>query len=162
MNITQNIINKNMLKIILLFLLLTNISSATELIYSFKSPSFTGVGYSSHALTLETLAFNRKQTKKDKLLAAQAIARANELNTPINQFILNLQARVYSQIAAQVTNQLFQTGVTFGTFDLPDGAFINWTVDNGVAILSIFDASTNTTTTLKIPVGTLIIASGGG
>jgi hypothetical protein len=102
------------------------------------------------------------QTAKDKAAAAEATARANAANTPINQFITNLQARVYSQIAAQVTNQLFQTGATFGTFNLPDGAFVNWTVANGIATLSIFDASTNSTTTLKIPVGTLIIAGGGG
>jgi len=111
---------------------------------------------------LETLSFNRKQTIKDKAAAAVATDKANASNTPINQFIANLQARVYSQIAAQVTNQLFQTGATFGTFTLPDGAYVNWTVALGVATLSIYDASTNTTTTLKIPVGTLIIAGGGG
>lgn len=146
----------------LLLLLSSSSLRATELIQSFKSPSFTGVGYSSHALTLETLSYNRAQTKKDKAAAAEATAKANAANTPINQFITNLQARVYSQIASQVTNQLFQTGATFGTFNLPDGAFVNWIVANGIATLSIFDASNSTTTTLKIPVGTLIIAGNGG
>lgn len=145
----------------LLLLLSSSVLSATELVHGFKSPAFTGVGYSSHQLTLETMTFNRVQTKKDKAAAAIANEKASAANTPINQFIANLQARVYSQIAAQVTNQLFQTGVTFGTFNLPDGAFVNWTVDNGIATLSIFDISTNTTTTLKIPVGTLIIGGGG-
>ena len=148
--------------LLLLLLLFSSLLQATEVVQSFKSPAFSGIGYSSHELTLETLSFNRIQTIKDKAAAAVATDKANASNTPINQFIANLQARVYSQIAAQVTNQLFQTGATFGTFSLPDGAYVNWTVDGGVATLSIYDASTNTTTTLKIPVGTLIIAGGGG
>lgn len=148
--------------LLLLLLLFSSLLQATEVVQSFKSPAFNGIGYSSHELTLETLSFNRKQTIQDKAAAAVATDKANASNTPINQFIANLQARVYSQIAAQVTNQLFQTGATFGTFSLPDGAYVNWTVDQGVATLSIYDASTNTTTTLKIPVGTLIIAGGGG
>ena len=148
--------------LLLLLLLFSSLLQATEVVQSFKSPAFNGIGYSSHELTLESLSFNRKQTIKDKASAAAATDKANASNTPINQFIANLQARVYSQIAAQVTNQLFQTGATFGTFNLPDGAYVNWTVALGVATLSIYDASTNTTTTLKIPVGTLIIAGGGG
>lgn len=148
--------------IILSLILLSSLQlQATELIQSFKSPAFTGIGYSSHTITLESLTYGRAVTLRDKASAAKSAAEAAEMNTPINQFILNLQARIYSQIAAQVTNQLFAGDNTSGSFEMPGGALVNWTVDLGIATLNIFDPTNNSTTTLKIPVGTLILAGGG-
>ena len=144
-----------------LFILATALQSA-ELTHSFKSPVFTGAGYSSHLLTMESLARNRDITLKDKAAAKLAAELAAAENTPVSQFMLNLQARIYSQIAAQVTNQLFKADTTSGSFQLPEGAFVNWTVNSGVASLSIFDPMKNSTTTLKIPVSSLVLASPGG
>jgi hypothetical protein len=106
--------------------------------------------------------FNRDNTIKDKLAAKIAANEAAAQNTPISQFILNLQARVYSQIAAQVTNQLFKSDATSGSFELTGGAFVSWVVNNGNATLTIFDPVLNSTTTLTIPVGSLVLAAPGG
>lgn len=144
-----------------LLLLTTNVFGSSE-VYGFKSPAFTGIGYSSHIMTLQSMTFSRAQTIKDKASAEKSTAASNASNTPINQFISNLQARIYSQISAQVVNQLFSTTATDGTFMLPDGAYVAWSVSGGIATLSIYDAQLNTTTTLKIPVSTLVLNTPGG
>lgn len=150
------------MKHLLPILILAITAQGAELTHSFKSPAFTGVGYSSHLLTMESLARNRDITLKDKAAAKLAAELAAAENTPVSQFMLNLQARIYSQIAAQVTNQLFKADTTSGSFQLPEGAFVNWTVNSGIASLSIFDPMKNSTTTLKIPVSSLVLASPGG
>lgn len=150
------------MKPLLLLFILVTASYGADLVHSFKSPSFTGVGYSNHLLTMESLARNREITIKDKAAAKLAAELAAAQNTPVSQFMLNLQARIYSQIAAQVTNQLFKGDSTSGNFQLPEGAFVNWTVENGIATLSIFDPVKNSTTTLKIPVSSLILSGPGG
>jgi hypothetical protein len=151
------------MRTLLLFLLLSSLLPATEVVQSFKSSAFQSNGsYSNYALSLENVAFTRKQTIIAQKKADAATAAAAAQNTPINQFIANLQARIYSQIAANVTNQIFQNGATQGSFNLPGGAFVSWVVNNGTATLTIFDSTANTFTTLTIPVSSLILSSGGG
>lgn len=150
------------MKHLLPLFILATVTYGADLVHSFKSPAFTGVGYSSHLLTMESLARNRDITIKDKAAAKVAAELAAAQNTPVSQFMLNLQARIYSQIAAQVTNQLFKADTTSGNFQLPEGAFVNWTVENGIATLAIFDPMKNSTTTLKIPVSSLVLSSPGG
>ena len=44
-------------------------TSAGELVHKWKSPSFSGIGFSAHALTIENQEFTRKaeiRAKKDK------------------------------------------------------------------------------------------------
>jgi hypothetical protein len=150
------------MKTLILLLIVSTAAHAAELTHTFKSPAFTGAGYSSHTLTMQSLSYNRDNTIKDRLAAKIAAEEAAAQNTPISQFILNLQARVYSQIAAQVTNQLFKSDATSGSFELTGGAFVSWIVNNGNATLTIFDPVLNSTTTLTIPVGSLVLAAPGG
>lgn len=150
------------LLLLLLIIVTATATEAAELTHAFKSPAFSGAGYSSHLLTMQSLAYNRDNTIRDKLAAKIAAEEAAAQNTPINQFILNLQARVYSQIAAQVTNQLFRSDATSGAFELTGGALVSWVVNNGNATLTIFDPVLNSTTTLTIPVSSLVLASPGG
>jgi hypothetical protein len=150
------------MKTLILLLIVSTAAHAAELTHTFKSPAFTGAGYSSHTLTMQSLSYNRDNTIKDRLAAKIAAEEAAAQNTPISQFILNLQARVYSQIAAQVTNQLFKSDATSGSFELTGGAFVSWVVNNGNATLTIFDPVLNSTTTLTIPVGSLVLAAPGG
>jgi len=152
-----------MLKFLFIFTLLTQQLLATQLDFAFKSSAFQTNGtFSNYEITLENLTYSRKQTTIAQQKADTATAVANAQNTPINQFISNLQARIYSQIAANVTNQIFQNGATQGSFNLPGGAYVNWVVNAGTATLSIYDPSTNSTTTLTIPVSSLITQSNGG
>jgi hypothetical protein len=56
-------------------LVLSSSAFAGELIHQFNSPAFSGIGYSSHVLTIEQLETNRRQKLKDG-----AKARADELD----------------------------------------------------------------------------------
>ena len=76
--------------------------SASELTFGFKSPSFNGVGQSSHYLTIE----NIEKTRKDALIAkkkADAKALKDEINgTAVAKFKANLEARFYTALAKQL------------------------------------------------------------
>ncbi len=49
----------------------------SELTHEFGNPSFSGKGYSQHALSIEQLSYSRKQdVRKDSKSAASAAERA--------------------------------------------------------------------------------------
>jgi len=80
---------------------------ADEIKFGFKSPSFSGVGTSSHYLTIDS----QEQTKKDALKAeikalADAAKRAEE-NTTLARFIKNFESRIYAQLSRQLVDSLF-------------------------------------------------------
>ena len=101
-------------------LLLTTLT-ASDMVHSFRSPAFNGIGYSSHMLTIENLARTRKQSIKDVAKAEAEQAKLQASNTPLNTFINNLQARIYSQLASQVTDAIFDSGeATFGVINLKE------------------------------------------
>ena len=93
-----------------LLLMLFSISvSASPIVFSFKSPSFSGVGTSSHYLTVENL----EKSRKDAIIAkAESEARRleNELkNTAIEIFRKNLESLFYSTLATQIIDNVFGT-----------------------------------------------------
>jgi hypothetical protein len=107
-------------------------------------------------MTIENLARTRKQSIKDttKNEAQQAVLMAQ--NTPLNTFINNLQARIYSQLASQVTDQIFNsTGQSFGVIDLQGGATVTWQRNGDFATLYIVDPISGNTTQITVPVGSL-------
>ena len=63
---------------------------ADEMVFRFKSPSFSGVGTSSHYLTIENQEFNRKQAIKDEIKAYQEELKREAENTTLARFIRNL------------------------------------------------------------------------
>ena len=65
---------------------LTSAATATPMAdFSFKSPSFSGNGYSSHVLTIENQEFNRRVTvAKDIQAALQAKPPPNKTKTSIS------------------------------------------------------------------------------
>ena len=94
----------------LLFLLLFSASvSASPIVFGFKNPSFSGVGTSSHYLTIENL----EKSRKDAIIAkAEAEERRleNELkNTAIEIFRRNLETLFYSTLATQIIDNVFGT-----------------------------------------------------
>lgn len=142
------------MRTLVLFLSLINISLASDMVFGFKSPVFNGVGYSAHVFTQENLARTRKQAIKDTLRNEAEQAKIQAQNTPLNTFINNLQARIYSQLAAQVTEQIFNSGgATFGIINLQGGATITWTRTGDFATLYIFDPVLGNTTQITVPVG---------
>ncbi len=58
-------------------------SIADEIVFKFKSPSFSGIGASSHYLTIQNQEFNRKEALKAeiKALARPDRKRQREYNT---------------------------------------------------------------------------------
>lgn len=101
-----------MRKLLLLSIVLPTLVSAAELTHQFNSPAFSGAGYSSHVLTLKQL--EDQQVEKNKALAdaIKAKADADALNTPQAKFLANLESRVYSQLAKQLTDSMFGEGAT--------------------------------------------------
>ena len=142
-------------------LLLANTTRASDMVHTFKSPAFNGIGYSSHMLTIENLARTRKQSIKDVAKAEAEQAKIQASNTPLNTFINNLQARIYSQLASQVTDAIFEAGeATFGVINLQGGATVTWQRSGDFATLFIVDPTSGTTTQITVPIGTL--KPGGG
>jgi hypothetical protein len=136
-------------------LLLTTLK-ASDMVHSFRSPAFNGIGYSSHMLTIENLARTRKQSIKDVAKAEAEQAKLQASNTPLNTFINNLQARIYSQLASQVTDAIFESGeATFGVINLQGGATVTWQRSGDFATLYIVDPASGTTTQITVPIGTL-------
>jgi len=99
-----------MVKSILATALLATASLAVnsaELQHNFSSPSFNGIGYSSHVLTLHQLETQARDKNKAAADALKAKQESDALNTPQAKFQANLESRIYSQLAKQITDSLF-------------------------------------------------------
>ena len=81
----------------------------SPLVFTFNSPSFSGIGQSSHYLTIENL----EKSRKDAIIAkAEAEERRleNELkNSAIEIFRRNLETLFYSTLATQIIDNVFGT-----------------------------------------------------
>ena len=144
------------MKYIWLLLLLSSSAMADELKFRFKSPSFSGIGYSAHKINLENISAARKKTIKDQLKSLQIQANLAAQRTPLNVFMTNLQSRIYSELSKQVTEQLFaDTGTDSGSFDL-DGNIISWYKLADKISLTVIDTDGDLTTIL-IPIGSLLL-----
>ena len=143
-----------MKRIALLLCLFSSVSFANELQFGFKSPAFSGNGYSSHALTVENLEQTRKQKIIDDQKAAAAQAAADARNTNLQKFINNLESRVYATISQNIAAQLFKSnGATNGEFTV-DGNTMHWASNGQEISLHITDANGNTTDVV-VPYGSL-------
>lgn len=115
--------------IISYFAMATNLE-ADELVHEFKNPSFSGVGTSSHYLTIENQEFSRKQAIADDIESALQAAQREAENTTLAKFMRNLESRIYAQLSKQLVEELFKacsaeaiaagtcTETTFGSFVL--------------------------------------------
>ena len=103
--------NKIMVGIALvaILLLIWSVAQASPFVFNFNSPSFSGIGQSSHYLTIENL----EKSRKDAIIAkAEAEERRleNELkNTAIEIFRKNLETLFYSTLATQIIDNVFGT-----------------------------------------------------
>ena len=141
---------------ILVFLFCSVNVFGSDMVHSFKSPAFNGVNFSSHAITIENLARTRKQSIKDVAKSEFEQQKILAQNTPLNNFINNLQARIYSQLASQVTDQIFNAGgANFGIINLQGGATVTWQKNGDMVTLFIVDPATGNTTQIQVPVGVL-------
>ena len=71
----------------------------SPLVFQFHSPSFSGVGTSSHYLTIENLEKSRKQSLIDKAEAEERRLDNELRNTAIEIFRRNLESMFYTGLA---------------------------------------------------------------
>lgn len=114
----KTIIIKNTL-LCIIAISLQAVAHSAELQHYFSSPAFSGVGYSSHVLTLHQLESQQKEKNKLAADALAAKAEAQAANTPQARFLANIESRVYAQLAKQITDSLF------GTDGVPSCSAIN-------------------------------------
>ena len=139
---------------ILFTLIFSQIQSlyADEMVFKFKIPSFSGVGTSSHYLTIENQQFNRKEALKEEIKALQEAIERDKENTTLARFIRNLESRIYAQLSRQLVENLFgETASTEGTITL-EGNTIAYTSDGDFITLTITD-ETGGTTVITLPIG---------
>lgn len=135
-----------------------------ELVQQFKNPAFSGQGWSSHALTIDSIEKSRRDAIEANKKAEIAKAEADLLNTPLNRFMNLFQSQVYAQLATQLSNNLFQnrcqaadgsaipgcTNPTTGNFNL-DGNTVTWVKANDKVTLTVVDGK-GTVTTVVVPI----------
>ena len=80
--------------------------------YSFKSPAFNGNGYSTHELTKYNLEQTRAKEIQQAMESKAAALKAEAKNTPINQFMVNLESRIYAQISQNLATAMFADGAS--------------------------------------------------
>jgi hypothetical protein len=131
--------------LILSLLLVSQPALASELVFQFKNPSFSGQGAGAQWLTIENQEFTRKKAIQDKIEADLKAQALEEKNSILNRFMNNLQSRIYSQLAQQLTNNLFgEMGGQSGEFAL-EGNTIKYEKTDTEIKLVITDDAGNTT-----------------
>jgi hypothetical protein len=128
-----------------LLILSSNSSYSTPLQHQFNSPSFSGVGYSTHVLTIETIENQRRQKIKDDNAAAIAKAELAAKNTNLAKFLVNVESRIYAQLSKQLADSMFTDGgKESGTMDF-QGTNISWVKTGTDVTLTIVESNGNRT-----------------
>lgn len=140
--------------IVAALLLISSQTTASELVHQFKSPSFSGAGYSAHVLTIENLEHTRRQKLADDKKAAAIKEAQDAKNTNLAKFLNNLESRVYATLSQKIAEELFtQNGNTSGTFDVA-GNNIQWANTGSTITLRITDPA-GKITEIEVPYGSL-------
>ena len=79
----------------------------SPLVFQFHSPAFSGVGQSSHYLTIENLEKSRKQALIDKAEAEERRLDNELRNSAIEVFRRNLESMFYTSLAGQIVDNIF-------------------------------------------------------
>lgn len=140
--------------IFVLFLVsVTHDLTADEIKFGFKNPSFSGVGTSSHYLTIDSQEMSRKEALEAEIQAMKDALKREQENTTLARFIKNFESRVYAQLSRQLVDQLFgENPAESGSFTLFD-SLITWTSDGITITMTIFNETTGETTEITIPIG---------
>ena len=145
-------------------LILTAFAANAELVHQFKNPAFSGIGFSSHVITIDSIEKSRRDAIEADKKAVIAKAEAELLNTPLNRFMSLFQSQIYAQLATQLSNNLFTNkcaaadgtaipgcvNPTTGNF-LLDGNTVTWSKANDKVTLTVVDAK-GTVTTVVVPI----------
>jgi len=136
--------------------------AASELVHQFNSPSFSGIGYTQHVISIYNQEQAAKQKIKDEKAQADAKAELKLMQDPIYRFKQALESRMYQELAKQITDNLFgESGISEGVLDFPTGGTVSYKKDGNFITLTITDVD-GTVTVIKVPVATMVGAAGGG
>jgi hypothetical protein len=146
-----------MKKLILVACILATPASA-DLTFQFKSPAFSGNGYSNHVLSIEQLQFNRQKDIDDNIEAEQARIERELENSTLNKFLRNVESRIYATLSKQMVDSMFEacadeTGATCptnGTTEI-EGSTISWSKDTITGSITLEVVSEEGTTSITIP-----------
>ena len=170
LKIKNSFLNYISCAIVLLFFTATVF--ADELTHKFKNPSFSGVGTSSHYLTVENQEKSRRDAIQDDIESALKSAERDAENTTLAKFFRNLESRIYAQLSKQLVESLFSTcdpvdvtctQTSYGSFMLEgnqityqkttcDASLWACTQDEEVVVMTIVGED-GTETIIVIPIG---------
>ena len=146
-------------KVLISAILATSISaSATELVHEFKSPAFSGIGYSSHVLTIEQLESNRRKAIKDEQKAEIEKEEREYKSTNAYKFKNNLESRIYAQLSKQISDKIFGetstgTDTEWVSTATPFGDTIKWKREGDRIYVSVTNSNGDTMAEFDVPVG---------
>jgi len=149
---------KAKLTAMLALLAVCSVTQSSELVHNFNSPAFSGLGYSSHVLTIYQLEQQQKEKNRAEAAASSAEALRIEANKPQNKFKANLESKIYNEIATKVSQSLFngtcsQDTGSCGNIANLAGNSVEWTVNGGmitIKITNLTDPSQDLTMTMPV------------
>ena len=137
------------------------VARGESMTFGFSNPSFSGQGFSTHALSIAQLEFNRKKEVEDDAANAAAKIAREEANSILNKFLTNVESRIYAQLSKQLVDNMFgicDPGATScvttdsGTA-VVEGATITWVRDTTLGTITLNIVSEDgTTTTISVPI----------
>jgi len=132
--------------------LFLNVISADEMLFKFKSPSFSGNGTSAHYLTIENQEHSRDEKIKEEIQAYKEELVRDQNNTTLARFIRNLESRIYAELSRQLVDNMFgETKSESGSFTL-EGNKVDYSTDGSFVSLKITDTEGGETT-ITVPIG---------
>tara|TARA_R100001143_G_C3305807_1_gene107785 strand:+ start:147 stop:653 length:507 start_codon:yes stop_codon:yes gene_type:complete len=133
-----------------------------QLVHRFGSPSFNGINQSAHYLTIDEQERTRATRIYEDVQDALEEAEREADNTVLSKFIRNLESRIYSTLAKDISESLFnyegiptENSPIAGELDL-EGNKLKWVNDGTTITLTIeewFDGIVISITEIVIPVG---------
>ena len=149
---TLNKKHQSIIVIVAIFLASTSLAGPLP-DYSFKSPAFNGNGYSTHELTKYNLEQTRAKEIQQAMESKAAALKAEAKNTPINQFMVNLESRIYAQISQNLATAMFADGAaTTGSMTF-QGNTIYWNKNGTTSITLMVTDTLGNNTTIEVPLG---------
>lgn len=142
----------------LVIVLAASPAMSSELIHQFSSPSFSGIGYSSHVLTIEQLETQRKQKIKDDAQAAIDKAEREYKSSNAYKFQNNLESRIYAQLSKQIADSMFGEGANIVDGEwyagqTPFGDVVSWKREDDRIYVKIENSNGETVAEFDVPVG---------
>ena len=134
-------------------------AQATDLVFTFSNPSFSGFNQSAHYLTIDEQERTRKAEIIEELESRAEDVLREEENTTLAKFVRNLESRIFAQLSQDLANSLFnsESGGSGGVFDL-QGNQISF-VNTGTEIVLLVTDLDGGITEIRIPVGSFGICS---